>query len=398
MKKLAILSIGLAALALPCLAGLVGNNVSHAKADTEAATTVYGSWADNEGVVEQVKGDSGWWVAKRDGTFTLNGVEWTYNFGRTRVYGEGRSYFQLLTSAAGEENSILNYDEVDNPVFYALGNQMLEDGKVEFGNQLSAVYSSPIVITEDLNLYYRVFDRGWAFVYFEALEDIYYDADEDGTNESILYEEGHWYPLTHSGEAIAIGAENAKEGTGTVGEFNEGAVHVTSAGNWKFSYIKGHTVRVAIALYHWSVAQGEDAVDLGIYDVVVNSTAATAAYMNELAGRAPNTENVNANVCNWIAQPNNYFSNTFKSVQYKLTEDGVATLAETAIESEHTSYTTALDLLNYFNLHVGNKTLGTNFNYLPTNNPTTLIVLVTVLAVALGLGGYIFFKKRKLHA
>jgi hypothetical protein len=119
--------------------------------------------------------------------------------------------------------------------------------------------------------------------------------------------------------------------------------------------------------------------------------------MTDLANRAPNEERPFLDTCALIKTTDNYFGNTLRSVQAELTDDAIATLNETALEGEHTSYTTVLGLLNYLNEQAGIDTYNSRLSLLVSNNPTTIVVFSAITVLVVALSALAIYKKRKTH-
>ena len=416
MKKRNLI-FGFSALAIAlCLGALgVNNTTSVAKADVGVAEAAYGSWKNDESVGSQVRGEYGWWKDQKDGSFTLNGVTWKFNYGRTR-WGEADS-FALLSYGrwhqddGGEfyQNTILD-EEVYNretTAFGQLAASLIEyettSGEIdENGNYaaVSAVYNeTPVVLTDDIAIYLGGREV-WGFAYIRAVDgDVMYDTDEDGVNESVLAEENKWFPLyTAEGEMASFRSTDNGLGTGNKKDYN-GQVYRFGKGNhgsWRFNYFKGHAIQVAfgtIAGINPNFAYDEGLVT-EMNGIVINDATATGDMVKSYAQRNPAE---GGGFCNWIKSTDNSFGITLRQTQEFLTEEDLAVLAETEINSEFTTYTTALSLLNYLNEQAGINTYNTRLSVLVSNNPTTIVVFSAITLLVVVLSALAVYKKRKTH-
>lgn len=408
-KKLGLVAI---ALTIGSIASIANFNTTRIKAITQASEYAYGSWQKNEDIASHIKGEDSWWVSKTDYSFELNGVTWTFNYGRANTANEKDYKFELVGFTKNNEgvidsHSILEYTENDDIEFYSLGQKILSEEKAEYGNHLSAIYSSPILFKENINIYLRNRYGGEfgsaVHLYFKAVDSDVTHIPDGSNVEEIIYEKDTWQPFYIDKEFESTASLNATgigTGTGVKGDYNECALEFNTDSNWKLSYLKGHEVRLAIVYYTWAASNprfpNDDAMTLVINDVVVNSTDATIAMLNSFASREPNSENLDRNICNWITTKDNYFGLTLRSTQKNLTNEGLEILASTSVEGQYTSCSNCLELLNYLN-----SVSGININYsnliIPVAyTPAVLIVSGTIFAVLTGCS-FAFIKRRRIN-
>lgn len=393
MKKLGLLTL---ALTFGAIALGTGFNANSAKADTSASEYAYGSWQKNEDVAAEIKGKDAWYINKENHSFTLNGVTWTFNYGRANTSKESDYKVEIIGYAKSLEgeissHSILEYEESEDAEFYSLGKALLREGDAEFGNHTSAIYSSPITFNENVNVYLRNRYGGEfgsnTFLYFKAVDSNVTYIPEGSTEESVLYEQDTWYKFTlDDGESASMNASGVGTGTGIKGDYNECAFEISANGHWRNKNLKGHDIRLAVVYYTWENVRFpvDDAMVLTINDVVVNSTAATAAMLNQFSQREPNTESTDRNLCDLITTTDNYFGLTFRSTQKNLTADSAEVLANTALTGEYTYCSNCLELLNYLNGIAGIQVYYSNINVMNTYGSTVIIVAVTVFAILVG--------------
>ena len=414
-KKVLFFGLSVFALAFSVTASTLVNQTNSAKAATDSVETAYGSWDRNEELGTEVRQGEGWWKAHKDSSFTVNGVTWNFNYGRVRNGASGYDSFALLSYGKEADgtlytNSILDptvYDR-DTSVFGKLAASLIANettsGTIdENGNYaaVSAVYNeTPVVLTDDITIFAGAREN-WAFAYIRAVDaDVMYDTDEDGTNESVLVSKDTWYPLYRAdGEKAAYSASNHGVGSGVNGQYDQDVFKFGSGydGTWRFNYFKGHEVQVAfgtIAGVNPNLP-AESSVATYLNGIVINDGLATANMMQTFAARNPEGS---GGFCSWIGTTDNYFGITLRQTQQFLDEKDLELLSSTAINSEFTSYTTALSLLNYLNEVAGIAQYQTQITSLIGNNPYTLVVMVLILTMTLAAIGLIVYKRRKIKA